>query len=194
MRQDPDKFCMRFLVLLTIILSVSSQARAGILLDVGGVYLSDTLSASANSSSTKYSYNIGALFNISKTLWGGWSYLGISHTETASGTTTSYASMDTGPTLKWQFGKSQNYSLSGTVNIISRATYSSGSGSSEKWEGMSYWAAFGFMPEVSEGFHLGCSINYFMASYTKKTVNNTESSASNSKSWIFPMLSLTKSW
>ncbi|MDG0817905.1 hypothetical protein [Bdellovibrio svalbardensis] len=185
---------MKYFVMLITLLGISWEARAGILLDIGGTYISETMTASTNTSSTKYLYNVGVLFNLSKTVWGGWSYLGVSHSDTIPGTTTSYASMDTGPTLKWQFGKSQNWSLSGTFNLVSRGVYSSGSAAQEKWEGMSYLVSLGYLPEVSTDLHIGVSINYFGANYTKKTVNNTESSVSNSKTWIFPMISLTKAW
>lgn len=185
---------MKFLVCLITILGVSLSAKAGLLLDMGGTYIADSISTSSTKNSTKYLYNVAVLFSFNKDIWGGWSYLGLSQNDSATGSTTNYNSMDTGPTLKWLFGKNHLFSLSGTVNLISRATYTTTGAANEKWEGMSYWASFGLMPEVSEGFHLGASLNYFMASYTKKTVSNTESSASNSKSWIFPMISLTKTW
>lgn len=185
---------MKYFVALITFLGISLQAQAGILLDFGGTYITDAMTSSANTSSTKYLYEVGVLFSLSKTVWGGWSYLGVSHSDTIPGSSTSYASMDTGPTLKWFFGKNELCSLSGTFNVVSRATYSTGSAAQEKWEGMSYLVSFGLMPEVGEGFHIGASLNYYSANYTKKIVNNTESSTTNSKTWMFPTINLSKAW
>ncbi len=85
-----------------------------------------------------------------------------------SGTTdSSYTSQDTGPYVKWQFGRDEIFSLSAAYNILSRATFSEDS-TSEKWEGTSFWLQFGVSPEVKEGLHVGASLNYYLASYTKK--------------------------
>lgn len=185
---------MKYFVLFIALLGISPQTRAGILLDVGGAYISDSLTSSTNTSSTKYFYNVGVLFNLTNTIWGGWNYLGVSHADTIPGSTTSYQSMDTGPMMKWLFGKGQVWSLSGTLNVVSHGTYSSGGATQEKWEGISYLLSLGAMPEFSDNFHIGVSLNYYGANYTKKTVNSVESSSSNSKTWIFPMISLTKAW
>lgn len=194
MRQDPEKKSMKYIVLLIIFFTLSSRARAGLLLDVGGIYFGDALKTSSTSTSTQYMYYGAAMFSLNKDIWGGWSYLGLSQNTNDGTTATNYSTMDTGPCMKWQFGRGNMYSLSGTVNIISRASYSKSGSSNETWEGLSYLLGFGLMPEVSEGLHVGGSINYYLANYTKKTISGTESSASNSKSWIFPMLSLTKAW
>jgi hypothetical protein len=53
---------------------------------------------------------------------------------------------------------------------------------------------FSAMPEIGEKFHVGVSLNYYSANYTKKTVSSVESSASITKTWIFPTLSLSKEW
>ncbi|WP_374078629.1 hypothetical protein [Bdellovibrio bacteriovorus] len=180
----------KFFVILTILFS--ARAHAGLLLEVGGTYISDTLTTSSTTTSTKYFYNVGVAFSLKKNIWGGWNYSGISHTDKVDETTT-YASSDTGPYVKWQFGKNDLYSLSAAYNILSRATFSDGT-VNENWEGTSMWFQFGVSPEVKSGLHVGASINYYLANYTKKTVSSVESNASNSKSWIFPMLSVSKEW
>ena len=182
-----------FLIVVTLL--ISSHSQAGLLLDVGGFYLSDDLmgSSSPTTTTSKNFYNLGLLFTIQKRFWGGWSYSGIGQTDSASGVTTTFNSQDTGPYIKWQFGRNQNYSVSGVFNILSRATYSNGT-VIEKWEGTSYLLQFAYMPEVDEGLHIGGSVNYYGANYTKKSVSGVESSATNTKSSIFPMLNLTKEW
>lgn len=161
-------------------------------MELGGTYLSDSLAASSTTSSTKYFYNIGVLFTLQKGVWGGWNYSGFSYNDSGTATTT-LSSQDTGPVVKWQFGKGNLYNFSAAYNILSRATYSSGS-SDEAWQGTSIWAQLGICPEVKEGLHVGATLNYYAATYNKKTVNNVESSASNSRTWIFPTIFMTKEW
>lgn|GEM_PF-1206593 len=185
--KDPVK---KLLVLLIMMVSLSAQA--GLLLEVGGTYLSDSLSTSSTTSSTKYFYNVGVLFDFNKNFWGGWNYSGISHADKDTATTT-YTSQDTGPYIKWQFGRNDLYSLGLAYNILSRSTFSDGT-TNENWEGTSFWVQLGVSPEVRAGWRVGASLNYYLANYTKKTVNSVESSASNSKSWIFPMLTVSKEW
>lgn len=179
-------------LLLVVIICCSFNAHAGFLLEVSGTYVSDSLATSTTTNSSKYFYNLGLLFTLKKGVWGGWNYSGVSHTAKETATTT-FGSADTGPYLKWQFGRNELYSLSAAYNILSRATYSDGS-TNENWTGTSLWMQFGIMPEVKEGLHVGASLNYYSATYSKKTVSGVESSASNSKSWIFPMLTMTKQW
>ncbi|WP_253696899.1 porin family protein [Bdellovibrio sp. HCB117] len=190
-RSSSDKDSVKKIVLLLIFL-VSTSASAGTLVELGGTYMSDNLSTSEAKKSSKYFYNVGVLFSLKKHIWGGWNYSGISHTDSGD-EELSFASQDTGPYLKWQFGRNELYSLGAAYNILSRASYKSGS-DTETWQGTSFWLQFAVAPEVREGFHIGASLNYYLASYTKKTVDNVESSTSNSKSWIFPMLMLTKEW
>lgn len=183
---------MKQYFLIPLLLILSGSAKAEVLLDLGGSYLSDSLASSATTSSSKYFYNLGVMFSLKKKVWGGWSYSGFSYNESSAATTT-LSSQDTGPIVKWQFGKSDLYSVSAAYNILSRATYSSGS-SDESWQGTSIWMQFGITPEVNEGLHVGAALNYYAASYNKKTVNSTESSASNSRTWIYPTFMLTKEW
>lgn len=170
----------------------SGNCLAGTLFEVGATYLSESIATPTSQTSSKYFYNAAILFSLNKTTWGGWNFSGMSHSETAT-TTTDFASQDTGPYLKWQFGRNELFSLSAAYNITSKATYSNGS-STENWEGTSIWVQWGVTPELKEGLHIGASLNYYSANYTKKIVSSVESSASNSKTWIFPMLTLTKNW
>lgn len=182
------------LMALTLLL-LSSQVHAGALVELGGTYISDSMTASSTSSSSKYAYNLGVVFPIAKNFWGGFSYLGLSQADKdSSGSTTNWASTDLGPYFKYQFGRGQLYSLSAAYNLISKATYSKTGGTSEEWSGTSYLISFGFMPEIKNELRIGVTVNYYSASYTKKVVSSTESSASNSKSWIYPGFCLTKSW
>ncbi|MFM6929455.1 MAG: hypothetical protein ACKOX6_13385 [Bdellovibrio sp.] len=185
---------MKILSAFLFIMLVSVKSQAGFLLELNGTYLSDSLKSGTTDSSTRYFYNVGALFNIKPNLWGGWNYLGISTSESSNSVATTFSTADTGPYIKWQFGRSQLYSLSMAYNLLSRATYKTGSSTAEAWQGTSFWISFGIMPELGTNLHLGAALNYYSASYTKKTISGSETSASDSKSWIFPTLSVTKSW
>jgi hypothetical protein len=179
-------------LLIFIIALMPLSASAGILAELGGLYLSDSLNSGTTSTSSRNFYNLGVLFTINKNIWAGWGYMGVNQSDVTT-TTTTFASQDTGPMAKWEIGRAKTFSLTGTFNVLSRANYSSGS-TTEKWSGTSLWAEMAFMPEVSEGFHLGGALNYYAASYSKKTVSGTETSTSNSKTWIFPTILMTKSW
>lgn len=180
----------KFIFLLLVVFS--KVAMAGTLIDVGANYLSDSFASPTSSSSTNYFYNLGVLFSLDKRTWGGWNFSGISSSSTSTLTTT-YTSQDTGPFLKWQFGKGEVFNFSFAYNIQSKATFSDGT-NTEAWEGTSYWLQWGVSPEVREGLHLGFSLNYYSANYSKKVVSSTESTVSNTKTWIFPMFQLTKQW
>lgn len=162
------------------------------MLELGGTYLSDTTVSFSSDKSTKYFYQTAVLFSISKKWWAGWNYSSVSHRDSGD-SEVAFVSTDTGPYIKWQIGREGMYTLSAAYNILSRADYKSGT-DTERWDGTSLWIQFGVMPELANGFHLGGSINYYSASFTKKTVSGTETNDSNSKTWIFPMLSLTKQW
>lgn len=187
-----DREVVKKYFLITLIVLFSGWAQAGVLLDIGGSYLSDSLGTSSTETSSKYFYNVGVLFSLKKKIWGGWNYSGVSYSdsETAS---TSLSTQDTGPVVKWQFGKGDLYNFSAAYNILSRATYSAGS-SNETWQGTSIWVQFGIAPMVREGMHVGAALNYYAASFSKKTVDNVESSASNSHTWIFPTIMMTVEW
>jgi hypothetical protein len=177
-------------VVFFIVLHFNHQALADTLVELGAAYISDKIASPAEGSNASYFYNGGVLFSINKTTWGGWNYSTVSSSENAPSTNT-FSSTDTGPYLKWQFGKGEVFNLNFAYNISSKATFTSGS-ASENWEGTSFWLSWGVTPEVSEGFNVGASINYYSATYSKKVVGGLETIAANSKTWIFPSLLMIK--
>ncbi len=185
---------MRKLAFVLILFLYVQQVRADFLLETTGSYLTDSTAVTNTDTSSRTVYNIGLLFTLSKSVWGGWNYMGLSQSDTVTNTTTTYSTVDTGPSIKYFFGKGDVFSLSATYNFTSKASYQSGTASSQDWTGTSYLIAFGMNPEVTEGLHIGVTLNYYAAAYTKKVISSTESSTSNSKSMVFPALSLTKAW
>ncbi|MGZ3769832.1 MAG: hypothetical protein ACXVCP_09400 [Bdellovibrio sp.] len=183
---------MKKYLFITLIIFFTGSAHADVLLELGGAYFSDSLGTSSTATSTKYFYNLGVMFSLKKEVWGGWNYSGFSYNDSGTSTTT-LSSQDTGPVVKWQFGKGDLFNFSAAYNILSKATYSNGN-TNESWQGTSIWLQFAFVPMVKEGFHVGAALNYYAASYTTKTVNNIESTASNTRTWIYPTLLMTKEW
>lgn len=183
---------MRYL-LLFVLITFSSPAPAAFLLDVGGSYLSDDLTTSSTRKFSRLYYGLGAYFTLNKNIWAGWSYSGLNHSDDLSSGQTDFASTDTGPVVKWQFGRNQIFTAGLGFNVISRATFTN-STRDENWEGTSFLVNLGVNPEVAEGWRIGATLNYYAASYTKKKVNSVESSAANTKTWIFPVVSVLKEW
>lgn len=179
--------------MLLALIIFSPRSQAAFLLDVGGIYLSDDLTTSSTRQSSRMYYGLGAYFTLSKNVWAGWSYAGLAHGDDASTGKTEFTSMETGPAIKWQFGRGKVFTAGLGYNVLSRATFANGT-RDENWEGTSFLAHVGVMPGFSDGWRVGVTLNYYAASYTKKTVNSVESSASNSKTWIFPLVSVTKEW
>lgn len=177
-------------VIFYTVLLLSPQAFADTLVELGATYLSDSIATPTQGATSSYFYNGGVLFSINKTTWGGWNYAGVTSSESAP-SSEGFSSIDTGPYLKWQFGRGEVFNLSFAYNISSKATFTSGS-NSENWEGTSIWLSWGVTPEVSDGFNVGASINYYAATYTKKVVGGLETTAANSKTWIFPSLVMIK--
>lgn len=183
-----------------LILFFSAGARAEFMLDLSGSYLTEkTNSSDVKDDSTKLYYNVGAYIQFAKRWWAGWSYLGVNMTGTSNATgssvPTSFQSADTGPAVKFFFGKNDLFNLTAGYNVLAKASYKNVvSNETEAWQGTSLLFGFGMMPEVKSGFRIGVSINYYYAMYSKKTVDGTETSESNTKSWMFPSLNISKQW
>jgi len=181
------KYC-----LLAALMLFSGKALAGTMLDMGAFYSSDSLTTPSSSTTGNTFYNVGLLLSYNKKIWAGWNYSGVSLSRAETATTT-FTAQDMGPYFKWQFGSNQLYSMSFAYGLSSRATYSDGT-VDEEWRGTSLWAQFGVSPEVANGVRVGGSLNYYSGSYSKKVVSSTESSISNTKTWIFPMINITMQW
>ncbi|WP_413584902.1 hypothetical protein [Bdellovibrio sp. HCB274] len=193
---------MKTIAILVILIftAVAPQAHAEFMLAVSGSYISEnTSSTDVKDDATKYYYNMTGYLRLAKKWWAGWSYLGINMTGTSNATgssvPTSFQTSDTGPTIKYFFGKGEVFSMSANFNVLAKGTYKNVvTSSTEAWTGTSYMVGFSIMPEIKSNFRMGVGLNYYHAAYSKKTVDGTETSESNTKTWLFPTLSLSKSW
>lgn len=181
-------------VLLGALLLISLRAQAGLMLDVQGTYLMNDWSATDAASSTRYYFSGAVLFDFSKEIWGGWSVASLSTSETIDAEEISFSAMDMGPSFKWQFCKRRVCSLSFTYNIQSKATHQSAGGVSEELDGTSYLVSLGVTPEIKENFWVGVNVNYYSATYTKKTVTSTTTDINYTKTWLFPTFSIYRSF
>lgn len=164
------------------------------MIDMGAIYSADTLKTSADNNNTQYFYNLDVLFNLDnrKTFCMGWSVFGISQSITAGTTQSTYSSFDMGPAIRWNMDHAGVFSATLAYGYLAKGSYSTGSTTSETWEGSSYFAQLAAqVPVRDDKFYIGLSLNYYGGNYSKKTVNNVESSNDAQKTWIFPMISMT---
>jgi hypothetical protein len=180
-----------FFFLICCLFSVSALADTQF--DLGFAYSADTLHKTTDNSNTSTFYNVDVLFNLdNRKAWNvGWTVFGISQTAAVGSTTTTYSSMDMGPVLRWNIDRAGMFSTTLAYGYLARGTYGATGATDEKWEGTSYLAQLAAQIPLGEKFYMGVSLNYYGASYSTKTVSNVESTNDSTKTWIFPMFSMT---
>jgi len=184
---------MRFLLIMITVSLISVSAWAEALIDFGFNYSADTLTTSADAANTQYFYNLAVLFNLDRKMnWNmGWMVMGINQVSTAASVESTYGSLDLGPALRWNIDKRGVFSTTLAYGYLAKGTYSSGS-TDENWEGTSLFAQFAVQAPIQDDkFYVGLTLNYYAATYTKKVVSSVESTNDATKTWIFPMISLT---
>lgn len=179
-------------VILLLALLIGTSVKAEVLLDLGAGLISDKINSGSTTTSDQSSYGLGVLFNFRKGMWAGWNYASQSDKRGGS-TTATLSGTDTGPAFLYQFGKGQMYVFGFTYNLLAKATFDAGS-TQESWDGTSYNIKLGVMPEISSGFHVGFMINSYSASFNKVTIAGTQTSSSNTRTFMYPSIQLTKEW
>jgi hypothetical protein len=182
--------------LMAIALAAPPRANA-YFFDVNAFYLSDSSSvSSASSASSKLTYGLTLGVNIDKKgAWlVGWNYEALSLSDTASSSTTTYATTQMGPKFYVFFDKDRSWFLSAAYNISTKATYASGAASSQDWTGTAIAASFGYQGEVGSGAYMGLRLNYNAGSYSESAVGGTYSTISNSRTVIYPSVGLMIAW
>lgn len=173
-----------YLFFIIIFLKANTSSALG-MLDLGGGYISDSFVSTTQNSSNKYFYNVNAFLSINKNWYAGWSYLGFNTTDKVSGTQVALSGYGSGPAVKLIFGKSKVFQLTGTYNILSKGTHTTTS-STETLDGYSYMGQLAVLPEYNDSLRIGVALTYIGCNYSTKTVSNTQSNISYSKSWIIP--------
>jgi len=158
-------------------------------LDTSLFYLSDSFSATSDTTSTRIFGEFAVTINLDKKgQWViGWSYNYMSITESGS-TTSDFGLTEMGPKLGYYLDKDYIWSIFFTYNFQSKADYSSGSSTAE-WRGTSMKGELGFTPAFGENFNAGVKLNYYITNFNEEfTSGTTFSTISNSRSLIYPTI------
>ncbi len=185
--KNTNTFSILFLAF--IFLFSASNAKAEAQIGLNTFYLSDQLTTSSTSNSTKTIWALDILFSPAgvKNLLFGWDILGVSVSD-ATTTTTTFTSSDMGPKFFWYFTKSHNWSLALSYHLISNAKYNPGT--EETWSGTSLFVELGYLPDITENFSAGVKLNYYSASYNKQTISTTTADVAYKRNLIFPSMAL----
>lgn len=166
-------------------------------IDVNATYLSDSSTVGSTSGAgSKLFYDLALGVSIDKKGgWlVGWNYAGYSTSSTTGSTTTTYSSTQMGPKFIVFFDKQRSWLLSFAYNLVTNASYSSGSGAGETWRGTGLAGCLGYQFEIASGMSLGLRLNYSSSSYNEKLVGTNYSTVSNSETFIYPSISTMFSW
>lgn len=165
----------------------SAPSAQGFTLDLNAFYMSDTLTVSSDTTSTKIFGDLAAMMSMDRKgrLLLGWSYGYISINESGS-TTSEFSLTEMGPKIGYYITKDYLWSVFFVYNLQSTAEYSSGATTAE-WRGTSMKAEIGFTPAFSETFYAGLKLNYYLASFDEQFVSGTTfSTISNTRTTIYP--------
>ena len=165
--------------------------------DFNGFYLSDSsVVSSSSSASSKMTYEATLGVNIDKKgAWMvGWNYGALSFSDTVAGSATTYSSTQMGPKFYVFFDKPHSWFLAAAYNLVTKATYQSGSSPSEAWAGTAYSGSLGYQFEVSSGMSLGLRLTYSAATYSQSAVGATYKDISDTRSVIYPAIGFMGVW
>jgi hypothetical protein len=183
------RFAMGLVAASLLALSPNASAFS---VDSNLFYLSDSLSETSNTTSSRIFGDIAVFIDLTKKgRWiVGWGYNYFSITE--SGTTESTFNLtEMGPKFGYYISKDKVWSIIVGYCFQSTADYSSGSTEAE-WRGTSLKGELGFMPKFGESFHAGLKLNYYQATFSEQFTNSTDfDTISNSRALIYPTISFS---
>lgn len=114
----------------------------------------------------------------------GWNYSAHSSIDTAT-----YSSTQMGPRFLWMITKSKSMSLGLSYNLVTKATYTPASGTTEEWTGTALKVDVGYNFPITESWLIGFRLNYSAATYSSKLVNSTTySTSSNTAIYTYPSI------
>lgn len=179
---------------LALILGLAStQVNATIVLDLNGLYYSDSMSASATSSSGRTFYQLFAGFSLDRKdqFQLGWSYSVQTTTDSFASVETTYSSNQMGPGLLWRIDKDRKWRLGIYYHLITTGTYKSGTATEEEWRGWAYSVDIGYQIPITPTFQLAARLNYSSAAYSESFETTSKEDVSYSRSFIYPSVGLT---
>jgi hypothetical protein len=182
---------MKLLKILAALLAtsiVSSNSYAYVEANV--FYVSDTLGAETNASTTKMflDFSVGFAIDKKQKYLAGWNY-SMHSTSDGAATTATYSSTQMGPRFIFVLDKENAWSLGVGYYLVTNATYNSGSGTSEKWKGTALKFDIGYNFAIASTSYAGIRLNYSSASYNERLQNETTySTVGYTKTAMYPSL------
>lgn len=181
-----------FLFVFVSLVTIQSFARLSLMSSVFYAAESSTTATTTSAGRQYYSFDGFANFDSKGQFLGGFHVHQISMTDTATSTTT-YSSLDMGPSIMWVPDKKGNFSVYAAYNVSAKGSYQAGGATTtSEWTGTSILGSIGVQPEVGKSIRVGVLLNYYSASYSREIVSESATTVSYSRSWIFP--SLVVSW
>lgn len=187
---------MRKLFALAVLMFTAAETYAyPPVIDANAFYFSDTFNYnSANSAYKRMMIDLMVGLPLTKKgKWVlGWNYGSYALSENP-GTETSLKITDMGPKFEYYLNKDRTWMIGLTYNLISKATYSSGS--ETELRGTSMKVEAGYMPEMWENVLMGAKINWYKANFKEEITNQTSlAQVTHGRTVIYPTFAVTFRW
>jgi hypothetical protein len=185
----------RLLLFLFAIVAVLPAYAYPPTIDANAFYFTDTFNYnSANSAYKRMMIDVSVGLPLTKKgNWVlGWNYGSYALSENP-GTETSLKITDMGPKLEYYLNKDRTWLIAATYNLISKATYTSGT--STELRGTSLKVEAGYMPMMWESVFMGAKLNWYKANFKEEITNQTSlAQVTHGRTIIYPTLAVTFRW
>lgn len=175
---------------------VPSVGRCGAVLDANVFYFTDTFPYDEDTSTFKrtfWDFFVGMGLNKRNQYVLGWNY-GSMTFDDDPGTPSKLTVTDMGPKFIAYLDKDRAWVFGLTYNLITKGKYSENGGAAVDLRGSSMKVEVGYTPPISETLAFGVKLNYYKASFNEKVVDDSITKKANSRTTIYPTLSLTARW
>lgn len=183
-------FGIRILLGVFFVGVVIAACPARAYIEFNAFYLSDSLTTSSTTSSSKMFIEgaIGFAIDRKGSYLVGWNY-SLYNTSDSGTTTDTYSSTQMGPRFVFMLDKARNWGLGLGYYLVTTATFDSGGSGEQKWKGTAFKVDIGYTLDLNEAVKFGIRMNYSAASYNEQLVGDTDySKVTHSRSHIFPSL------
>jgi len=186
---------MRMIVVLLALFTLAAPfAHAEVIFDANVFYYSDTftLATATSSKRTMYDFSVGMNLTKKGQLVLGWNYASSSFADDDGTTQTTLTVTDMGPKLAYYLDKELTWCIAVSYNLITKGSYSTGSGSATEYRGTSIKADLGYLPQISESFYLGLKLNYYKPTFSEEITGQTAlAQVSYGRAVIYPSIAIS---